>query len=115
MAEKIIHHEIAKVAKAFAGEAYELALQAGVIDKRKEKARNAYIAQHFGDYIFAARQALATILRKDYTFEIAMGQHTAKTVEEMKERIYQALLIDGAFKAPAAMTVESETANVIPA
>jgi len=115
MAERIIHHEIAKVAQALAEEAYELALQSGVIDRCSERARKIYVRKHFGDYIPFARQALIAILRKDFKYEIAMGSHTEKTVADMKERIYEALLIDGSFKAPAPLQIGSETANTLPA
>ena len=114
MGERIIHNEIAKVARALAAEAYEMALSAGAIDRRSERARKVYVNKHFGDYIPFARQILVEILKKDYTFEIALGSHTEKTVQELKDRVYEALLIDGSFKAPAPLSSMSP-ANEIPA
>lgn len=100
MSTKIIHHTIAQTAKAIAAEAYELLAKENAFYAANPSLRN-YVRRAWKDYIPYARQSLVGILAKDFAFEIAMGTYTPQTVEMMKNDVYECLLLDGEFKAPA--------------
>lgn len=106
MSQKIIHWRIAKTAKALAAAAYEeLAKENDFYRAHKSMAH--YVRKNWQHFIPFARQSLVSVLAKDYTFEVALGSYTEKGVQEMKDEIYQCLLIDGGFKAPAAVRTPS--------
>lgn len=97
---KVIHWRIAKVAKALAAEAYELLAHENDFH-RLNRSMDRYVRRNWKEYIPFARQALVGILAKDFSHEIALGTYTPQGVEAMKDEVYQCLLIDGGFKAPA--------------
>lgn len=100
MTEKIIHHMVAETAKAIAAEAYELLAKENAF-YASNPSQKRYVRRAWKDYIPYARQSLVGVLAKDFSFEIATGAYTPQTVEMMKNDIYECLLIDGEFKAPA--------------
>lgn len=100
MSQKIIHKRIAKVAKALCAEAYEILARENAFYALNPSQRN-YVRRAWHDFIPYARDSLFALLNKDYTFEIRLGAYTADQVREMKDEIYEILLIDGEFKAPA--------------
>lgn len=100
MTEKIIHKQIARVAKALAAEAYEILAHEDAF-YRLNPSQKAYVRRAWGDYIPYARQSLFVLLQKDFSHEIALGSYTQAQVQQMKDDIYECLLIDGSFKAPA--------------
>jgi len=106
VSEKIIHQRIARTAQALAAGAYELLAKENDFH-RLNRSMDRYVRRNWRHYIPFARQALVAILGKDYTYEIALGVYTAQGVEEMKMEVYECLLLDGAFKAPAASTAPS--------
>jgi hypothetical protein len=106
VSEKIIHWRIAKVAKEIAAECYE-ALAKENDFHRLNRSMGRYVRRNWQHYIPFARQALTSILTKDFAMEIALGTYTAQGVEEMKMEVYECLVIDGAHKAPAQQTIPS--------
>jgi hypothetical protein len=106
MSQKIIHKRIAKVAKALCAEAYEVLAHEDAFYAANPSLRH-YVRRAWKDYIPYARDSLFALLNKDYTFELRVGAYTAAQVREMKDDIYEILLIDGEFKAPA------ETASIL--
>lgn len=97
---QVIHHRIAKVSKALAATAYEMLAHEDAF-YRAHKSMRRYVQLNWRHYIPFARQTLVAILSKDYSHEIALGSHTAQGVADMKDEIYECLLLDSAFKAPA--------------
>lgn len=97
---KIIHVVIAETSKSLAYAAYEEMAKVDRFYRMNPKA-DAYVARNWRHFIPFARQSLAGILAKDFKHEIASGQYSPRSVEVMKEEIFQALLIDGQYKAPA--------------
>lgn len=100
MSQRIIHARIAKTAKALAAEAYEVMAQVNAFH-RLNRSMDRYVRRNWRHYIPFARQALVEILSKDYSHEIALGVYTPQGVQDMKDEIYECLLLDGGFKAPA--------------
>lgn len=100
MADKIIHHRIAKTAKAQAREAWELMAREDAF-YRLWKDPKVYVRRNWQHYIPYARQALVGILTKDFSHQIAMGSYSQAGVDAMKNEVYECLLIDGGFKTPA--------------
>lgn len=98
--QKIIHARIATVAKALAAEAYELLAQENEFH-RLNRTMDRYVRRNWQHYIPFARQSLVSILSKDYTFEVALGTYTQEGVDQMKNEVYECLLLDGGFKAPS--------------
>lgn len=96
---KIIHHRIAKTAKALAAAAYEEMAKVNAF-YQAHKSMRWYVQKNWQHYIPFARQALVQILSKDFAHEVAMGVYTPKGVDDMKNEVYECLLIDGGFKAP---------------
>lgn len=98
--QKIIHWRIAKTAKAIAAAAYE---EMASIDAfyHANKSMKRYVDKNWKDYIPFARQSLLQILAKDFKHDIALGSYTPEGVEKMKEEVYECLILDGSFKAPA--------------
>lgn len=103
---KVIHHRIAKVAKALCAEAYEVLARENAFYACNPSQRN-YVRRAWKDFIPYARDSLFALLNKDYTFEIAMGSYTAQQVAAMKDEIYEVILIDSAFKSSAMTPVSS--------
>lgn len=99
MTQKIIHKQIAKVAKALCAEAYEILAREDAFYALNPTMRG-YVRRAWADYIPFARQSLFVLLEKDFSHEIALGAYTPAQVEQMKHDIYECLLIDGEFKAP---------------
>lgn len=97
---KVIHWRIAKTAKALAREAWELMAKEDAF-YRVNRDPKRYVKRNWQHYIPFARQALVGILAKDYAHEIALGSYTREGVETMKNEVYEVLLIDGEYKAPA--------------
>ena len=106
VSEKIIHRRIASTAQALAAEAYELLAKENEFH-RLNRSMERYVRRNWRHYIPFARQALVAILAKDYTYEVALGVYTAQGVEEMKMEVYECLLLDGGFKAPAPSSIPS--------
>lgn len=103
MSQKVIHWRIAKTAKALAAAAYEeLAHEDAFYRAHRSMAH--YVAKNWRHYIPFARRALVAILAKDYSHAIALGTYNAQGVDDMKAEIYECLLLDGGFKAPAEQT-----------
>jgi hypothetical protein len=100
MSQKIIHYRIAKTAKALAAAAYE---ELAKIDAfyRAHRSMAHYVRKNWRHYIPYARQSLVGILAKDFSHDIALGSYTAQGVDAMKAEVYECLLLDGGFKAPA--------------
>jgi hypothetical protein len=98
MSQKVIHWRIAKVAKELANEAYELLAKENAFYERN-RSQSWYVRRNWRHFIPFARQALTMVLAKDYAPEIALGAHSRDSVDAMKTEIYEALLIDGGFKA----------------
>lgn len=103
MSQKIIHWRIAKTAKALAAAAYEELAKENAFYAR-HKSMSHYVRKNWQLYIPFARQALVAILAKDFAYEVALGTYTEQGVVDMKEEVYQCLLLDGGFKAPSAPT-----------
>jgi hypothetical protein len=97
---KIIHKRIAKIAKALCAEAYEILARENAFYRLNPSMRN-YVRRAWPDFIPYARDSLFALLNKDYTFEIRLGTYTAQQVADMKDEIYEVILIDSAFKGEA--------------
>ena len=94
---KIVHKRIASTAKALAAAAYEEMAKVNEFYAANPSMKG-YVGRNWRHFIPFARQALTTILSKDYAYEIAMGSYTPKAVEQMKHEVYEALVIDGQMK-----------------
>lgn len=94
---RIIHTRIAKVAKTICAECYEVMAQEDAF-YRLWPDIDRYIKRRWMDYIPFARQSLAGVLAKDYSFEISIGSMSMASVEQMKQEIYEALIIDSSAK-----------------
>lgn len=106
MSDKIIHWRIAKVAKEIAAACYEELARENDFH-RLNRSLDRYVRRNWQHYIPFARQALVGILSKDFAMEIALGSYTERGVQEMKDEVYQCLLIDGGFKAPSPVQTPS--------
>ena len=100
MTAKLIHKVIANAAKGIAQTAHEELCRADDAFYRLWPDNDYYVRRNWKHYIPFARQALTTVLTKDFAFEIALGTYTPQGVEMMKAEIYEALIIDGSYKAP---------------
>jgi hypothetical protein len=100
MSQQIIHHRIATTAKALAAAAYEKLAHDNAFH-RLNRSLDRYVRRNWRHYIVFARQALVGILTKDFSHEVALGVYTAAGVEQMKNEVYECLVLDGQFKAPA--------------
>lgn len=100
MSDKIIHEVIARTAKALAEAAYEELAHENAFYAANPDV-NIYVARAWQHYIPFARASLLTTLQKDFSYEVAMGIYTPQGVDVMKNEVYEALLIDGSYKAPS--------------
>lgn len=98
---QIIHWRIAKIAKRLAEEAYELCAREDEFYKRWPTMK-LYVRRNWQHYIPFARNSLYDILAKDYAHEVALGVYTLEGVEQMKNEVYEVVMIDSGFKATAA-------------
>ena len=94
---QIIHKRIAKVAKAIAYECYEVMAHEDDF-YRLNPDQDGYVRRNWKHYIPFARQSVVQILSKDYDHEIGLGVYTREGVAQMKDEVYEALLIDGSAK-----------------
>ena len=97
---KVIHEMIARTAKALAEAAYEELARENAFYAANPDV-SIYVARAWKHYIPFARGALLATLQKDFHYEVAMGIYTPEGVDVMKNEVYEALLLDGSYKAPA--------------
>ena len=98
---QIIHWRIAKIAKRLAEEAYELCAREDQFYKRWPTMK-LYVRRNWQHYIPFARDSLYAILGKDYAHEVGLGVYTRDAVEQMKQEVYETVLIDSGYKANTA-------------
>lgn len=92
---KIVHALVAKTAKEIAAEFWEICSSDNTFHKHFPKVRP-FVQRHWRDFVGAARHSLVKILADPLTHD------------NLKQPIYEAILLEGGFKAtpqaPSALT-----------
>jgi hypothetical protein len=108
----MVHRLIAQTAKEICEAVFEACSYTDKFHEMwPEKYRKRFIQRFWAEYIGAARDSLTTLLQPIPGTETSPDGPKYATPQIMRDEIFEALLIDGAYKRPAPLSVDQLRAN----
>lgn len=109
---QMVHKLIAQTAKEITEAVYEACSHTDKFHKRwPEKYRKRFIQRFWPEYIGAARDSLTTLLQPIAGTENDPDGPKYATHQILRDEIFEALLIDGAYKSQPKLSVDQLRAN----